>query len=243
MGMTAGYTFFGACALAWAAIAHNRGQAMGAQNRDRAAWLWYTAALIPIAAAAIFFAQAGEIAMWPQRILLGVIGAAIGAAALIALGEFVRPKDGKVMDKDRFEESEKSASKIEVNGGENVISIGQIGGITAKNVLINSSTPEPKLQIKSRNEIINNDGSFSVNIDAMVISKLTPGLMKINISAFNIIDVRIMTPSIDGVSTIVMHNVHKSSNHFSAEIPGPHGQYNIFVRTASKTNIELDATF
>jgi len=242
MGTAAGYAFFGACALGWAAIAHTRGLAMRAQARVAPEMFWYAGGGLPLAVATIFLAQSGDLSMWQQRILLAVIGAVIGGAALVGVGELAHPTSAKAQTPRLAVPANDSPPPVTITGGDNVVSIGQIGGITARTVTINPPNV-PELQILSRDETDNPDGSHTVHIKTQVVSPITPGLLLIKISAHQILNVSIMSPPVDGASTMMMRNGRSSPNAYSAEIPAPRGQYDIAVRTASRTDVRLDASF
>jgi len=132
--------------------------------------------------------------------------------------------------------------QVVISGGDNVVSFGQIGGITARVVTINPPT-NPELRILGRTETDNPDGSRMVTIKTEIASPITPGLMVVQIGAQGLKDVRIMPPIVGGGSTMILRNVRRGNDSYSAEIPSPRGQYDIFVQTMRPTEIHLNATF
>jgi hypothetical protein len=81
----------GAVAAAFFALSINRGLKMRDDKRPLAELLWYAGGLIPLAGVCLFWASMGDQPVTPQRIILFVIGAAIGGFALLAAGEWIRP--------------------------------------------------------------------------------------------------------------------------------------------------------
>ena len=131
---------------------------------------------------------------------------------------------------------------VTITGGDNVFSVGQIGGITARVVNINPPI-NPELRMLSKTEIDNADGSHTTTIQTQVSSPITPGLLMIKIEAQEILNVSIAPPPTNGFSSIVMRNVISGQNGFSAEIPSPRGNYDIVVTTRSAVPIRLSANF
>lgn len=131
---------------------------------------------------------------------------------------------------------------MNISGGENVVSVGQIGGITAREVTINPPL-QPELRILAKAEVDNPDGSRTVTIKTEVASPITPGLLIVQIDAVGIQRVSIVPPAINGFSAMQLRNVQRGPNSFSAEIPAPRGQYDIVVQTNSTAPIILNATF
>jgi len=243
MGTTTGYVFFGACAIAWVSIAHNRGQAMRVKSRRAAEMFWYAGGGIPLVVATLFLVHQGGIDVWLSRLMLGVFGAVIGAMLLVGVGEIARPSVTIAQESGDVPVKDNQTPPVMINGGDNVVSIGQIGGITAKVVNINPPPPAPELQVLSRIDAVNPDGSYTTNISTQVASPITPGLLVINIAADGLLGVSITPPPVDGVSAMSLRNVRRSDNAYSAEIPSPRGQYDITVRTRSKADITLNAMF
>jgi hypothetical protein len=69
----------------------NRGLKMRDERRPLAEFLWYVSGLIPLAGVSLIWASMGDQPVTPQRIILFIIGAAIGGCGLLAVGEMVRP--------------------------------------------------------------------------------------------------------------------------------------------------------
>jgi len=173
--------------------------------------------------------------MYAQNFTLGLFGAIIGASALIWAGYVVRGSDAQA-------QTTISGAKpqVDISGGDNVVSIGQIGGITARVVNINPPA-HPELRILGKTETDNPDGSHTVTIKTEVASPTTPGLLSLQINSAGIQSVNIITPN--GVSMVNLQNKRWNENLFYAEIPGPGGQYDIIIRTASAVPISLNAQF
>lgn len=132
--------------------------------------------------------------------------------------------------------------QVNISGGENVVSVGQIGGITARVVTINPPL-QPELRILGKAEVDNPDGSHTVAIKTEVASPITPGLLIVQIDAVGIQRVSIEPQAINGFRTVQLRNVRRAPNSFSTEIPAPRGQYDIVVQTNSAVPIILKATF
>jgi hypothetical protein len=239
MGTAAGYAFISACALAFLTIAHTRAMKMKEQARVAAEMLWYAAGLLVLCLAGVFFASTGDLPMLPQRILLFVVGALFGGVALVGIGEWVRPSSSVAQSSTS---AGASPPQVTISGGDNVVSVGQIGGITARVVTINPPL-QPELRILGKSEIVNADGSHTVTIRTEVASPITPGLLALQIDADGIKMVSIAPPPINGVSMMQLRNVRREQNYYSAEIPAPRGQYVITVQTSSAVPITLNATF
>jgi hypothetical protein len=101
----------------------------------------------------------------------------------------------------------------------------------------------PELRILEKFETVNPDGSHTVTLKTEVASPITPGLLIIQIDAAGIQRVSVMPPLTNGVSMMQLRNVRRSQNTYSAEIPSPHGQYDILVQTVSAVPISLNASF
>ncbi len=129
MGTGIGYSFVGACALAFLAIAHARAMKMKEQSRFAEEYFWYAGGLIPLALASIFLAANGDFPMIPQRILMFSIGALLGGSLLLGIGEIIRP-----MPANSQTPSSPVPPQQNIYGGGNVFSYGQSGGITAGTV-------------------------------------------------------------------------------------------------------------
>jgi hypothetical protein len=240
MGTGIGYSFIGACALAFLTIAHTRAMKMKEHYRFAAEYFWYSGGLLPLAGACVFLASTGDLPVNPQRALLFAVGALAGGSFLLGLGEWVRPTAVNAQTPQMT--SNESAPQVNISGGDNVVSIGQIGGITARVVTINPPM-RPELRILEKSEIDNSDGSRTVIIKTEVASPITPGSLIIGVRADGILNVQIFPGSVNGTSTIDMRNVIRGTESFSAEIPSPRGQYAIVVQTNKPTNIQLDASF
>lgn len=135
-----------------------------------------------------------------------------------------------------------SPSPVTITGGDNVVSIGQINGITARTVTINPPLA-PELRILGREDSDAPDGTHTAVIRTEVVSPISPGLLVLQIHADGIKNVSVMPPPSGGVSMMSMRNVQKSDYAFSAEIPGPRGEYIVTVVTARPTDVKLDASF
>jgi hypothetical protein len=80
----------GTIAAGFLILSINRGLKMRDDGRPAIEFLWYAGGLIPVAGVFLLWISIGDQPMLAQRIVLGVIGAAMGACALIALGEVMR---------------------------------------------------------------------------------------------------------------------------------------------------------
>jgi hypothetical protein len=135
-----------------------------------------------------------------------------------------------------------SASQVTITGGDNVVSVGQIGGITARVVTINPPV-QPEFRILDKKDVTNPDGSHTVTITGDVASPITPGLLSIQIQANGMRNADIVAAPVGGVSTTQKRNVRRGPDFYSAEIPSPHGQYIITVVTTGASDVNLSASF
>jgi hypothetical protein len=88
---TSGYiTLFGG-AISLLVFGFNRALSLRDSNQRAAAYSWAALACVPLVGVLLFLATTGELPLTLQRIFLGVTGAGLGAFALLALGEYVRP--------------------------------------------------------------------------------------------------------------------------------------------------------
>jgi hypothetical protein len=55
------------------------------------ACFWCGVGMVPVAGAALFWVSMGDQPVWPQRIILLVVGAILGGSLSNGVGEFVRP--------------------------------------------------------------------------------------------------------------------------------------------------------
>jgi hypothetical protein len=139
----------GAIAVAFFAFSLNRGLKMRDEKRPLAEPLWYAGGLIPLAGVALLWVATGDQAVLAQRIVLFVLGGAIGGCALLAIGEIIRPTGGA------FAQVSNGPVPNVVQGPGSAFSYGQTGGITAGTINVgppprnlNSPWGEPlKIQI------------------------------------------------------------------------------------------------
>lgn len=125
--------------------------------------------------------------------------------------------------------------------GTTVLSFGQSGGVTA-GTYINQAVM-PQLHVLSQETQPNSDGSVTTVISVRVVAPFTPGRLHIALQADNLIDVSVMTPPVNGISTLSLNDKMLGANSFRADILGPHGDYSIFARTQKLTPITLDSHF
>ncbi len=243
MGTAVGYAFIGAVALAVLSIAHAWAMKMKEQSRIAAEMFWYAGGLLPLALECGFLASNGDLPMVLQRIVLFCVGGLIGGATFVGIGEYIRPSPASAQTaQGTGAGTSGNQPHVNISGGENVVSIGQIGGITARVVNINPPL-QPELRILEKAEVNNPDGSHTVTIKTQVASPITPGLLIVQIDAIGLQRVSIAPPALNGVSMMKLRNVRREQNSFSAEIPAPRGQYDIVVKTNSAVPITLNATF
>ncbi len=211
--------------------------------RGASAWCFWS--LVPLLAVCFTLVARGDptMAEAPRNLILGIVGAAVGATASIWIGYVAfGSASAQTATVSGGDKSVQGSPSVTISGGENVVSIGQIGGITARVVTINPPM-NPELRITGKTQTDNPDGSSTVLIDAEVASPITPGLMILDIDAAGIQHVGIAPPPTDGFSVIEMRNVRRGENSFSAEIPSPRGKYMISVQTKTRVPISMNASF
>ncbi len=173
-----------------------------------------------------------------RRPLAILIGAVAGGLIMYGATELLHGKPAKAQGIP----AEAAASKATVSGGDNVFSVGQIGGITARTVTINPPI-QPELRILSRTETVEADGSHLASIVVEVVSPITPGLLTIRIQASGLQIANVFAAPSGGVSSTIKRNTRFGAGVYSTEIQSPQGQYIITVRTTQPTDIRLDASF
>ncbi len=132
---------------------------------------------------------------------------------------------------------------VTVTGGDNVVSVGQIGGVTAREVTINNLPIKPEFRILERNDVENPDGTHTVTITGTVASPIAPGLLFLQIQAAGMQDAKVMAAPVGRLSTANVRNVRTEPGFYSTEIPSPHGDYIITVVTAGTHDVKLNASF
>jgi hypothetical protein len=134
-------------------------------------------------------------------------------------------------------------AQVTITGGDNVVSVGQIAGITARTVTVINPPVMPELRMLGRQDADNPDGSHTAVIRTAVAAPVTPGLLIIQIQASGLRNVKIAPPAVGGIAMMTLRNVVRSLNAYSAEIPSPKGEYDISVTTAGSSDVHLAASF
>jgi hypothetical protein len=177
-----------------------------------------------------------------------VAGLGIGVAVFVVIPQLIRiawPQGGlraQIVTIPPDNPPPASSAPITITGGDNVVSVGQIGGITARTVTINPPM-HPEFRILEKKESNNPDGSHTVDIIGDVASPITPGLLVLQVTAQGLRSVSVMPAPVGGMSGGTLRNKRQMSNFFSVEVSSPRGQYIISVVTAAPTNVQLDASF
>jgi hypothetical protein len=207
--------------------------------RGASAWCFWS--FVPPLAVCFIMVAKGDptMAEVPRNIFLGLVGAIIGASASIWAGYATFGSASAQTDESK---SAPGSPPVTISGGDNVVSIGQIGGITARTVTINPPM-NPELRIIGKTDVDNPDGSRTITVETEVASPITPGLMIIQVGAAGLQQVSIAPPPTNGVAMIQMRNIRRNDNSFSAEIPSPRGKYNISIQTKAQVPIRLNASF
>lgn len=204
------------------------------RRASKVAWSM-SGALLWIAGITWSVTEKGE-PMWIRYVVAALLGA--GSATLTVWG-FSLAGDAKMTESNH---SPNAATPITINGGDNVVSVGQIGGITAR--IVNITPPDrPEFRILSKSEEVNQDGSRSIKLEGEVVSPITPGLLELKISGAELLGVRVTSAPVNGVSTTNLRNVRSGPSEYSVEIPAPRGRYQIEVKTMSLSPIAVSASF
>ena len=135
-----------------------------------------------------------------------------------------------------------AAPQVAITGGDNVVSVGQIGGITARVVTINPPL-QPEFRILNKTERVNPDGRHEITITGSVASPFMPGLLTLQIQAPGIRDVNVVSTPVGGISMTNLRNVRRAPGFYSVEIPSPQGRNIITVVTVGTSDIEVNASF
>jgi hypothetical protein len=105
----------------------NRGLKMRDDRRPFAELLWYAGGLMPMAAVCLYWASMGDQPVMPQRVILFIIGAAIGGCALVGAGEWFRPATAVAQSGGNMPpiiNNGPSISTTNQSGGTNTINVG-----------------------------------------------------------------------------------------------------------------------
>lgn len=193
-------------------------------------------AMLPVACWMLWLSS-GDTSMLHRNLLLGAIGAIIGAAGLIWIGyAFQGTTKAHTMN-----EASPPKEPVNIAGNNNVVSVGQKGGVTA-GVYVNQ-VHQPTLKLLDQHDAINADGSHTTTFEVEVVSQVTPAFLAVDIAAEDIIEIIIRPPSVGGISIMSLKNVQRSSIHYHAELSSPRGRYTITVQTGSQTPVKLDYQF
>jgi hypothetical protein len=139
-------TFAGVLAVAFCtAFCLPKAVQMNKERRHLREYLWYLTGLIPIGIVCIGWAHTGDQFLVVQRSLLFLVGALIGGVALLAMGEWIRPTNPAAAQTDpgetKMAQDQSGKSPINITGGTNVFSLGQMGGQTAHTIINQASPP------------------------------------------------------------------------------------------------------
>jgi hypothetical protein len=178
----------------------------------------------------------------PKREKMGFALLIIGAVAVVAGLAFLQSAQGQGTSHSggtAIPNDQSQTPYVNITGGDNVVSIGQISGITARVVNINPPIT-PELRIFGTTEIDNSNGTHTVNIETEVVAPFAPPeLLAIQVNANGLQNAMITPPAVGEISSIQLRNRFMNDTYFSAEIPSPRGRYIISVTTAKPTGIKL----
>jgi hypothetical protein len=182
----------------------------------------------------------------PKREKMGLALLIIGAVAVIAGLAFLQSAQGQGPSHSggtALPNNQSQTPYVNITGGDNVVSIGQINGITARVVDINPPIT-PELRIIGTTETDNSNGTHTVNIETEVVVPFAPlGLLAIQVNANGLQNAMIAPPAVGGISSMQLRNRFMNDTYFTAEIPSPRGRYIISITTAKPTEIKLSASF
>lgn len=128
-----------------------------------------------------------------------------------------------------------------ISGSNNVVSNNQSGGVTA-HTFINQAVM-PVFKILGQTEKSQPDGSIAVTFTAEVEAQVTPAALHLTVEAAGLINVRIVMPTVNGVSMTRLNNKQTGPGYFSASIPEPNGQFQIVAQTAHPAQIKIQGRF
>jgi hypothetical protein len=192
--------------------------------------------LLPVAFWLLWLTN-GDTALLQRNLILGFIGGAIGAAGFIWIGY----ASHGIARAQNMNENPSAKDAVNITGNNNVVSLGQTGGITA-GTYINQAL-QPALKLVDQHDTINADGTHTTTFEIEVVSQLTPAFLAIDVAAQGIIGAQIMSPPVGGTSAMTLRNVRRSSTNYHAELTSPRGRYAITVQTASQTPVKLEYQF
>lgn len=178
--------------------------------------------------------------LWIRLLVVGIV-VAIAAAGLSGSLRWVRTREKiakKLMAGDR---DEPHLPDVKVGGANNVVSVGQAGGVTA-GTYVNQAV-QPELRLLEQRDVVNSDGSHTTTFVVEVVAQVTPGVVVFDITADGILNVSIMPPPKGGVASINRSNVLRSHSHYHAELSAPRGRYIVSVQTGGQTAVKLNYEF
>src|SRR5262245_25897352 len=181
----------------------------------------------------------------PKREKMGFALLIIGAVAVVAGLAFLQSAQGQGSSHSggtAIPNNQSQTPYVNITGGDNVVSIGQISGITARVVNLNPPIT-PELRIIGTTETDNSDGTHTVNIETEAVTPFGAGLLAIQVNANGLQNAMIAPPAVGGISSIQLRNRYMNDTYFSAEIPSPRGRYIISITTVKPTEIKLSASF
>jgi hypothetical protein len=175
---------------------------------------------------------------WVWVPTVGIVGA---LGAVILTGTLKAITRAEAQGAEMTDKSKASDAGVSITGSNNVVSVGQTGGVTAGTYI--NQVPQPKLELIDQRDNINPDGTHTTTFTVEVVSELTPSFLAIDISAQGILGTQIMPPSQGGVAMMSLRNVRRSQTNYHAELTSPRGRYFVSVHTQGQTPVQLTYQF
>jgi hypothetical protein len=115
----------GTVAAGFLILSINRGLKMRDDKRVLVELLWYAGGLLPLAGVCLIWVSMGDQPVMPQRIILFILGAAIGGIGLLAAGEWLRPATAQpIPGGPSVTNNGPSINTTNQSGGTNTINVG-----------------------------------------------------------------------------------------------------------------------
>jgi hypothetical protein len=169
--------------------------------------------------------------VWPHYVSWSLLIVSALLVIYAICGLLLEPKREVTLTKD------KADGPVTITGSDNIISVGQSGGVTARTYVNNA--PNPELKIESDNDTSNPDGTHTRVVRLRVVSPYAPGQLLLRAEAIGI-----TSGDIHPVDTGQIHfGQELTSDAFSVEVSSPVGRYDLVVNTPQRRPLNIRYAF
>jgi hypothetical protein len=190
-------------------------------------------AVIPIAIFCVFWVISENPSIMARNITLGIVGAVLGASALIWAGYVASHLmwPAKAQSTPNTESPMTGKNSLTITGSNNTVTVDHIGDV---------NVPGPELKLSATHGKQESDGSFAAVFDVQIVAPYTPGSLRIEAWAPGITRLDVV-PQRTGAA-IFGHSGVRPDHAFST-VMQPFGHYKIYVLTKAPTNVEIRYLF